>query len=156
MPNYFYTDTNGSKKGPFDVKQLQVLVDRGIITPATRLETDGGHQGVAEQVPELRFLQLKSAVRPFFNIDIGFTQFITNTWISFIWILTIVAHVLIFLCVLAVMFANAFEAGFVTVVVGIPFFLFSLLFSRIGLESVVVLFRIETHLRSIREHYEKK
>jgi len=30
------------------------------------------------------------------------------------------------------------------------------LFSRMVLEIVIVLFRIETHLRTIREHYEKK
>jgi len=53
MINYFYTDTNGSKQGPVTTQQLQELVAQGIVGPYTPLETDGGHKGVAGQVPGL-------------------------------------------------------------------------------------------------------
>lgn len=55
MPNYFYTDTNGQKRGPVDDQQLQVLVDQRIITPHTPLETEAGVKGLAGQIPGLRF-----------------------------------------------------------------------------------------------------
>ena len=55
MPNYFYTDANGNKQGPFTAEQLQTMAKRGIITPDTLLETDTGHKGTASQIPGLNF-----------------------------------------------------------------------------------------------------
>jgi len=55
MPNYYYIDPNGEKQGLITEHQLQALATQGIITPATPLETDGGHQGVAGQIPGLNF-----------------------------------------------------------------------------------------------------
>ena len=40
--------------------------------------------------------------------------------------------------------------------ISVPLCLPSLLVCRMWLELTIVLFRIETHLRTIREHYEKK
>ncbi len=53
MTNFFYTDANGRKRGPFDAGQLRVLAAQGIITPNTPLETGGGHKGLAGQVSGL-------------------------------------------------------------------------------------------------------
>ena len=52
--NYFYTDANGQKT-PVTEQQLQALINRGIITPETPLETDTGHTGLAGQIPGLNF-----------------------------------------------------------------------------------------------------
>jgi len=49
MANYFYTDANGYRQGPFNEQQLQALATQGIITPNTPLETDTGHSGLAGQ-----------------------------------------------------------------------------------------------------------
>ena len=55
MPNYYYTDTNGSKQGLYTEQQLQRLIARGRITPTTPIETDTGFKGVASQVSGLNF-----------------------------------------------------------------------------------------------------
>ena len=55
MPNYYYTDVNGNKRGPLNGEQLQALAAKGVITPHTVLDADGGHQGVAGQIPGLKF-----------------------------------------------------------------------------------------------------
>jgi hypothetical protein len=55
MPNYYYTDVNGNKRGPLNGEQLQALATKGVITPHTLLDADGGHQGVAGQIPGLKF-----------------------------------------------------------------------------------------------------
>ena len=54
MPNFFYADANGQKT-PVTEQQLQALINRGIITPETPLETDTGHTGLAGQIPGLNF-----------------------------------------------------------------------------------------------------
>jgi TM2 domain-containing membrane protein YozV len=54
MANYFYTDANGQRQQIND-QQLQALAAKGIITPSTPLEAEGGHQGVAGQIPGLKF-----------------------------------------------------------------------------------------------------
>ena len=53
MPNYYYFDVNGTKKGPYSRQQLDELKTRGIIMPDTRMETGSGHKGVAKQIPGL-------------------------------------------------------------------------------------------------------
>ena len=55
MPNFFYTDANGTKQGPLTPQQLQALINRGTIVAATPLETDSGHTGLAGQIPDLIF-----------------------------------------------------------------------------------------------------
>lgn len=55
MANFYYTDANGQKQGPVNENQLKALAAKGAITPETPLETEGGHKGVAGQVPGLDF-----------------------------------------------------------------------------------------------------
>jgi len=55
MPNFFYNETNGQKKGPVTEQQLQDLIDQRLIEPNTPLEMEGGHKGMAGQIPGLRF-----------------------------------------------------------------------------------------------------
>ena len=52
MPNFFLTDTNGTKHS-FTEQQLQALAAQGRITPNTPLESDTGHKGLAGQIPGL-------------------------------------------------------------------------------------------------------
>ena len=53
MPNFYYTDAYGQKQGLINELQLKELVARGIITRHTLLETEGGHKGLADQIPGL-------------------------------------------------------------------------------------------------------
>ena len=53
MANFFLTDANGNKRGPYNEQQLQSGIAKGIITPTTPLETDTGHKGLAGQIPGL-------------------------------------------------------------------------------------------------------
>jgi len=53
MPKFFYIDANGQKQGLVSEQQLQALAANGAITPTTPLQTEGGHQGVAGQIPGL-------------------------------------------------------------------------------------------------------
>ena len=54
MPNYLYTDENGTKYS-LPKQRLQTLIDRGVITQNTPLETDTGQIGLAGQIPGLQF-----------------------------------------------------------------------------------------------------
>ena len=60
-PTYHYIDEIGYKHGPIPAQQLQALVDQGIVTPMSQLETDAGHKELAGQIPGLQF---KTAVSP--------------------------------------------------------------------------------------------
>ena len=53
MLNYFFTDANGQRQGPFNDQMLRVLVAQKKILPSTPLETDGGHTGLAGHIPGL-------------------------------------------------------------------------------------------------------
>ena len=53
MPNFYYTDATGQKRGLINHEQLKVLAIRGIITPDTLLETDTGKKGKAGQIKGL-------------------------------------------------------------------------------------------------------
>ena len=55
MPNYFFTASDGNRWGPLSEQRLQTLIDQGIITPTTSLETDTGHTGLTGQIPGLNF-----------------------------------------------------------------------------------------------------
>ena len=100
----------------------------------------------------------------------GFTQFITNTWISILWALTIGSAFLG--CGIALLFAVINEAYILFLLAPIAAALF-LLFMRMAFELEIIVFRMETrlrtieknseqmplieeHLRAIRKHYENK
>jgi hypothetical protein len=53
MPNFYYTDANGQKQGLITEQHLRALAVQGVITPNTPLETEGGHNGLAGQIPGL-------------------------------------------------------------------------------------------------------
>ena len=186
MANYFYTDTDGQKQGPIDLEQLKKLATNGNIEPKTPLEVNYAGNSVrklrARDVPDLKFNTVEPppidntphapppvALPPVDSttehaqtspgqtspgfFDIGFTRFITNTWTSIFWVLTIV---LAFLgCVGAMVFGASNNAPVLFIIAPIAAALF-LLFMRMSFELTIVLFRIETHLRTIREKYENK
>ena len=95
--------------------------------------------------------------------DIHFTRFISNTWVTIIWVAFIIAH---FLGALIAVF-SAFNIDEVTGVISlvlVPLITaISLLFTRMALEFDKVVFRIETNtretkdlLREIKEELGKK
>ena len=57
---YFYTDENGNKYGPITEQRLQTLVERGVITQLTQLETEIGQQTFAGEISGLTFLSATS------------------------------------------------------------------------------------------------
>jgi len=79
-----------------------------------------------------------------------------DTYISFIWILFIVTAFLVYVGVLIFFLPSAPDdssrvMGLFVFTIGM---LLSLVSGRIVLELIIVVFRIETHLRTIREKYE--
>ncbi|MDR0329019.1 MAG: DUF4339 domain-containing protein [Planctomycetaceae bacterium] len=53
MANFFLTDAEGNRRGPYYEQQLQAMAAQGTITPSTPLESDTGHKGLAGQIPGL-------------------------------------------------------------------------------------------------------
>ena len=146
---YFYTDANGNKQGPYSTRALQHLATEGKITATTPLETDDKRPaGSAGQLPGLKFGALSGGTSPGF-FDIGFTHFITNTWTSILWVLTIIIAFLG--CVGAIGYAVSNEAPILILIAPIAAALF-LLLMRMTFELEIVVFRIETRLRAIEEN----
>jgi len=76
MPNYFFTDVNGQRQGPYDESQLQTLVTQGVLMATTLLEADDGYKSMAGQVPALRFTNVVPQPAPskqFFCTNCGTT-----------------------------------------------------------------------------------
>jgi len=167
MANYFYCDANGKKQGPFNEQHLQEQAAEGTIRPSTMQETENGSELVAaRQIISQRHFA-KQDVLGFF--DFGFTRFITNTWISFIWMLTVgitflAWGLLILAWGLSIWFiisqggkfaVGGFLMRFLMILVSPLVAAIYLLFTRMGLEFMVVIFRIETHLRELKDNSEK-
>ena len=93
--------------------------------------------------------------------DIRFTRFAMNLYIPYIWVLTIIACFLgwVWLVIMGLNQLNmGAEASYVIVMIVIATIAlpFSLLFSRLFLEIIIVFFRIESHLRAMRERDEEQ
>ena len=124
MNTYFYTDANGQKQGPVSKRKLQILAAQGVIDPNTPVETFDGRIKLA--AGQLPSLWDRSLP----NESSGAPY----------WGTTVVLTLLT--CVLVLPGALLFPP-IVFLAAMIPF----LLLMR-------MLFYIESHLRSIREHYE--
>ena len=181
MTTYVYLDANGQRRGSVTIEQLRDLAKEGIITPKTLLMTDGGFAIRAkeldlqfntvvpppadptpyatEQTATARQLVLsQSHLTGFFDFD--FTRFITNSWISFLWRLTVFLTILsaiIWIILGVIMVSNNNPTVGMLLIFVVPIINgVSLLFSRIVFEFIIVVFRIETHLRAIRDKFEDK
>ena len=156
MANFFYTNANGESQGPYNKEQIKELAANETILATTILKSDGGHTANAsawfpglkfKQVPELEHAAQQRSPGLF---DIGFTRFITNTWTSILWVLTII---LAFLgCGGAMVYGASNKVPVLFIIAPIAAALF-LLFMRMTFELTIVLFRIETHLQTIRDKY---
>ena len=160
MANYFFTDVSSKKQGPIDIQQLKELLASGIIMPTTLLESDNGYKGRARDVPDLTM----SKPNPMFSpkthqtssgfFDFRFTRFITNTWISFIWTVIVILMLLGYggavIFGLYVMSQGA-AMGLVFILLATIVVPLYLLFARMGLELIIVFFRIETNTREAKE-----
>ena len=127
MTSYFYTDANGQKHGPVNKKKLRTLAILETIGPDTPIETNTGINFCAGQIPSLWNRSLAE------NED--------KPPISLGWILTIVLTLIV--CVVVILFAS--PLAFIALPAAMLFLLF-----------MGTLFKIESHLRSIREHYESE
>jgi len=159
MANYFYTDANGKQQGPASEQQIENLVANGNITPTTPMRVEdvtrfgAPASGDARHILPRLFPDQQSQESSSGPFDIDFTRFITNTWISALWVLTIVVAFLG--CGIALLFAVNKEVPILILIAPIAAALF-LLFMRMSFELTIVMFRIETHLRTIRDKYENK
>ncbi|GHT47441.1 hypothetical protein FACS189454_09820 [Planctomycetales bacterium] len=54
MANWYYFDNAGTRQGPFTDEQIGRLIEQRVIVRQTRLETEAGRQGLAEQVARFR------------------------------------------------------------------------------------------------------
>jgi len=155
MANWYYYNASGQELGPISPQQIKELASQGTIRPETLLRSEKDKNPVKAS-------QLLDFPKPGF-FDIGFTRFITNTWISIIWVIIIMAHALGFITLLiraGTMLAGendeALLVAFLVMVLGTVGSLLSLLFTRIILEVIIAIFRIETHLRVIRAKSEEQ
>jgi len=85
--------------------------------------------------------------------DIGFTRFISNTWISIIWVILIIVHFIGGVMFMSVAWSREDGSLFLTTLVTVPI---SLLLCRMILEVIVIFFRIESNMREIKELLAKK
>jgi len=53
LPNMFFIDRNGQRRGPINDQQLRTLALQKVIIPETPMETEFGHKGLAGQIPNL-------------------------------------------------------------------------------------------------------
>ena len=168
--NFYYFDANGQKHGPINAQQLQELVDRGIITPNMPLETDSGEKGFAGQISTLKFNvvnPIQTTQTPsFWNIiDVGFTRFFTNIWISMIWVSNVILAVVLYIIILIVVIIvvaywhNNVAAALFGIVVSLlaTFAMLSYLMAvRMVLETTTILFRIESNTRELKDRFREK
>ena len=108
---------------------------------------ESGHFGKSRVVPKPGFF------------DIGFTRFISNTWVSIIWVIDIIVACIVAVvgCVAGLVIGvNSEPAAFLLVLAAPLGAVLWLLLSRMSLELAIVLFRIESHLRAMREKSEEQ
>ena len=156
MANYFYYDANGKKQGPFNEQHLQELAAKGTIKPGASLETETGNWVAARQIISQRHFSEQDAPG---LLDIRFTRFVTNSCIPCIWVFIIIACLLGWgFCVIIGFRAMNPEIspggspqGLGIILAATVVALLSLFVFRMILEATLVLFRIETHLRIMRE-----
>ena len=157
MTKFFFYDFNGKKQGPFSKQQIEELAIQGIIRPDARIETEDGH------IVTLEVENDKHVERPPGFFDIHFTRFISNTWVTIIWVVIIIAHFLGALIAVFSAFNISGEVGMMAFLVTPLATALSLLFWRMALELDKVVFRIEKNtretkdlLREIKEQLGKK
>jgi len=169
MTDYFYLDTNGTRRGPCDEDRLQELAANGTIRPDTLIgEMDAGLtltglKKATELIPDSTF-NSDARRTPLGFFDFGFTRFFTASLIPFFWIVSVVVAFSIWgSFVLIGLFAIITGAVGDDTILGTFYILLStvallihLLLIRIALEFLLIVFRIETHLRAIREKDENK
>jgi len=158
MTNYFYFDAYGKKQGPFSRQYINELAAKEVIVPDTLIEVEDSYEGEPSiKVVKARYicgcflhehpgLGFPKATPGFF--DIGFTRFISNTWISVIWVILIIAHFLAAIAAIAYSSHVGSIVPFLIALFAVPISLFS---CRLGLELEVIFFRIESNTRESKE-----
>ena len=126
---YFYTDADGQKHGPISKQKLRSLAILGTIVPDTPIETNTGIEILAAQIPSL------------WNASLAKEDDEANESLGFGWWLTIIITLIVCVVVIAVALPLIFVVPFAA-------YLFLVFMEKI--------FKIESHLRSIREHYENE
>jgi len=158
MAKYFYYDADGKKQGPIDGDRIKELIAQETITPTTQMATDAGRTGTASQIIGLRHnttasnprnQDLLSDMKSPGIFDIGFTRFISNTWISIIWVILIIVHFLVAIGATLYSLNVGHPVPFLIASFAVPI---SLLFSRMALELEVIFFRIETNTRESKKY----
>lgn len=89
--------------------------------------------------------------------DFSFSEFLTTKIIKFLYILGILGAGIISLVIIVSCFSKSFAFGvFALLIVGPILFIFLTVFSRIGLEMIIIAFRNAEFTREIAEQGRKK
>ena len=152
---FYYFDANGETQGPISKEQAEKLIAQGIIEPDWPLETADGQIVEAGQIgsfesadPHSHLCVPKPRAESPGIFDIHFTRFISNTWNSIFWVITIIAHFLAALGATYYSFKEGSPAVFLIALFAVPF---SLLLHRLMFELGIVVFRIESNTRESKE-----
>ena len=161
MANYFLTDPDGTKRGPYDEQRLQQLADWKSIEQHTPLETDTGQTIMAEEIPGLNFTPPPSSL----PITLDITRFTSYILIPILWIFFLCISVLNYGMMVTDILSNkapfwnltplswaflsplwTIDAG-PTILVATVALLLDIIFIRVILELLLAVFRIEVRLR---------
>ena len=174
MTNYFRIAPDGARRGPYSKQQLQEFAASESIKPNTLIVTDAGDTIAAKQIPGLVFggvgFGRQQSSGGFF--DFGFTRFITNVLVPVIWCFVLITsfldygygimtalgimqpiqavEVLLFTSTRFILSILSIEHPIVAIFANTILLFLNLVVTRIILELIIVLFRIETYLRAMR------
>jgi hypothetical protein len=83
--------------------------------------------------------------------DFSFSEFVTTRVIKFLLALAMIVNVIITIGVIVGAFQNSVFGGIIALILSPVIYLVMMLFSRIYLELIIVIFRIAENLTKIRE-----
>jgi hypothetical protein len=174
MAEQWYYTRQGQRFGPLSMEQMRQLALAGQLQQADLVWTDG----MAEWTPAGRFAQLFApaaavpagvpgaapgmpAAAPvpaesggglFDALDVSFSRFVTPVIVRWLWIIyLILAPVVFFLSVLGALFALHGIQTVVMIIVQAVGLVLTTLLVRLGLETVIVIFRIAEYLRDMSQ-----
>ena len=171
MPAWYIQDGE-HQFGPYSDQELKRVAGTGKVTPETLVrQGENGNWFRADQIsgllsplappiaPQMKERQADSAEmyqkvgkqienvsQKLVFLDFGFTTFLTPKLVTLCWILWIVIGT-----VTAVVSLSQAPLTILRIVLAVLAYLIYLLFGRIWLETMVVLFKIEKHLRDLRD-----
>lgn len=85
--------------------------------------------------------------------DFSFSEFVTTRVVKFLLALAMIVNVIVTIGVIVGAFQNSVFGGIIALILSPVIYLVMMLFSRIYLELIIVIFRIAENLNKIRESF---